>query len=138
MRSTKRAEPAILWNIECGYKKYMGPMKKKKENTTSDTVIGKGAVLRGELEIESNLNVEGILSGDRLATQEVMVVAAGGEVEAKSIEVGKAHIKGKVSGVIKAREQVHISAGAVLKGRGETPWLVLEEGAILKVNGKET
>ena len=113
-------------------------MKKKKENTTSDTVIGKGAVLRGELEIESNLNVEGILSGDRLATQEVMVVAVGGEVEAKSIEVGQAHIKGKVLGVIKAREQVHISAGAVLEGRVETPRLILEEGAILKINGTET
>ena len=113
-------------------------MRKKKENGISDTVIGKGAVLRGELQIESNLNVEGTLSGDHLATRQLMLVSEGGEVDAKNIEVGQAHIKGKVSGVLKAREQVHVSAGAVLEGREKTPRLVLEEGAILKIDGEES
>ncbi len=112
-------------------------MKHRKDDPGSDTIIGKGAVLRGKLQIERNLLVDGTLSGERIAATEALIVGEEGKVESKLIQVGQAHIKGKVTGDLKAREQVRVSAGGILEGRVETPRLVLEEGAVIKANGRE-
>lgn len=98
-------------------------------STGGYTVIGQGTVLEGILKMEHSLRIEGTLKG-QLVTSQSLVVGPGGEVEAGLIEVGDATISGKVSGKLRARQRVYLSASAVFRGTVETPQLVIEEGAI--------
>jgi len=107
-------------------------MKAKKADEHYDTVIGKGAELDGTFDIKHGLRIEGTLRGQRLSTKGMMIVGGEGEVTAASIEVGKAVIGGKVSGALKARQQVYMEDGAWFRGHLETPRLVIEEGAVLQ------
>ena len=105
---------------------------RKANNNDSNTVIGQGAVLQGNFDIKYGIQVHGTLSSSRLVTQKALVVGEAGDVKAEVIEVGAATISGKVTGPLKARQQVYLSAGALFVGRLETPRLVIEEGAVLK------
>ena len=96
-----------------------------------DTVIGEGAELSGELEIENGILVYGALQGRRLATRKSLIVGQSGEVRAGSIHVVEAYIDGTVLGDLTASRQVALGAGAVFRGRLQTPRLIIEEGAEL-------
>lgn len=98
----------------------------------SDTVIGRGTVFRGALNVVHSIQVHGILKGSRLTTEKALIVGPEGDVKAEVIEVGEAIISGKVAGAIKARRQVYLAASGVFEGRIETPKLVIEVGAVLK------
>jgi len=93
------------------------------------TVIGLGTVLEGVLEMEHSLRIEGVVKGERVASTS-LVVSSQGELEAGLIEVGEAVISGRVTGKLRARVRVYLSAGAVFHGSVETPQLVVEEGAV--------
>ena len=101
-------------------------------SSPDDTVIGEGAELSGELEIGHGVRVYGVLEGRRLATPKALIVGERGQVRAEVIQVGEAFIDGTVSGELRASQQVCLGAGAVFRGRLETPRLVLEEGAVLE------
>ena len=105
---------------------------RKENNGVSNTVIGQGAVLQGNFDIKCDIQVHGILSSSRLVTQKALVVGKTGDVKAEAIEVAAAAISGKLTGPLKAREQVYLAAGAWFAGRLETPRLVVEEGAVLE------
>jgi len=95
------------------------------------TVIGAGSELDGELAIEHAVRVDGLLRG-RLATSDTLVVGAEGVVEADTLEVGEAHISGRVSGHLMASRSVYLSAEGQFSGIVHTPHLVIEEGAVLR------
>lgn len=97
-----------------------------------DTLIGRGSVLSGNLDIKYNVWVDGVLHGDRLATERALVVGLEGEVQAEIIEVEDAIIDGKVSGMLKASNEVSIGPRSQFRGRLETPRLVIEEGAVFQ------
>ena len=107
-------------------------MDLKKTGNSSDTVIGRGSVVRGVLDIEQNVQVHGVLQGGRLVTEKVLLVGEEGKVEADAIEVGEAVINGQVAGRLRARQRVHMGPHAVFVGQVETPVLVIEEGAVLQ------
>lgn len=106
--------------------------KNREEYRDSDTVIGRGAVLNGSLAIEHNLRVDGTLRGERLSTKETLIVGREGQIESATIEVGEAIIDGRVIGVLEAKQQVHMEAGAKFRGILKTPRLVIEDGATLE------
>jgi cytoskeletal protein CcmA (bactofilin family) len=93
------------------------------------TVIGRGTVLEGVLKMEHPLRIEGVVKGEVVASSS-LVVSPQGELEAGLIEVGEAVISGRVTGKLRARVRVYVSAGAVFNGSVETPQLVIEEGAV--------
>ena len=93
-----------------------------------NTIIGKGAVVEGVMDIEHQLQVDGQLRG-RLTTPKRLVVGEEGAIVADSIEVGEAVINGRVMARLKANELVYLSASARFRGTLETPRLVIEEGA---------
>ena len=95
------------------------------------TVIGPGSELHGELAIGHTVRVDGVLKG-RLATTDALVVGADGVVEADTLEVGEAHISGRVSGHLMAKRRVYLAAACHFTGIVHTPQLVIEEGAILE------
>ncbi len=92
------------------------------------TVIGRGSMLEGALEIDHCVRVEGCLRG-RLNTSETMIVGAQGKVIAELMEVSEAIISGKVWGNLKASRRVYLAATSHFCGSVETPHLVMEEGA---------
>ena len=108
----------------------MSAGREPKEGTAAGyTVIGRGTVLEGVLKMEHSLRIEGVVKGESVASSS-LVVSAQGELEAGLIEVGEAMISGRVSGKLRARVRVYLSAGAVFHGSVETPQLVIEEGAV--------
>ena len=97
----------------------------------SNTVIGKGTVLHGVLNIKHSIQVYGTLQSGQLATEKTLIVEEEGSVQADAIKVDEAIINGKVSGKLRARQRVYMAAQAVFAGQLETPVLVVEEGAVL-------
>ena len=97
-----------------------------------DTLIGAGTVLDGTFDIEYDVRVDGVLRSERLATRQRLTVGPEGQVQAASIEVAEAFIDGRVDGLLRARERVHLKTGARFKGVLQTPKLVIEEGALLE------
>ncbi len=95
------------------------------------TVIGPGAELDGDLAIEHTVRVDGVLKG-RLSTSDALVVGENGVVEADTLEVGEAHISGRVSGHLMASRRVYLSADSQFSGIVHTPHLVIEEGAVVR------
>lgn len=95
------------------------------------TVIGPGSELDGELAIQHAVRVDGLLKG-RLATTDALVVGEGGVVEADTLEVGEAHISGRVSGHLMASRHVYLCADSQFTGIVHTPHLVIEEGAVVR------
>lgn len=100
-----------------------------KNHPDSGTVIGRGSMLEGALQIDHCVRVEGCLRG-RLTTTDVLIVSAQGTVIAESMEVGEAYIGGRVWGQLKASRQVYLTATSEFHGSVETPHLAMEEGAI--------
>lgn len=101
------------------------------------TIIGHGSELDGELAIQHAVRVDGRLKG-RLATTDALVVGEEGVVEADTLEVGEAHISGRVSGHLMASRRVYLSAQSQFTGIVHTPHLVVEEGARLcRPEGRE-
>ncbi|MCC7262403.1 MAG: polymer-forming cytoskeletal protein [Candidatus Latescibacteria bacterium] len=107
----------------------MSAGREPRESGTGHTVIGRGTVLEGVLKMEHSLRIEGVVKGELVAANS-LVVSAQGELEAGLIEVGEAVISGRVVGKLRARVRVYVSAGAVFHGSVETPQLVIEEGAV--------
>ncbi len=92
------------------------------------TVIGQGSLLKGTLEINHGIQVDGVFRG-RVTTPTALLVNDGGEVVADVVEVGSAEIHGIVNGTIRARDWVRIGATGRIRGGVETPRLIVEEGA---------
>ncbi len=99
---------------------------------TIGTVIGVGSLLEGTLEIDHGIQVDGVFRG-RVTTPTTLLVSAGGELVSEIIEVGSAVIHGQVTGTIRARHWVHFGATARMRGRVETPRLIVDEGAMIEV-----
>ena len=102
------------------------------QRDSRDTVIGRGSVLSGRLDIKHNVWVDGVLRGDRLAIERALIVGLEGEVQADLIEVAEAIIDGRVSGMLRATKEVSIGPRSQFYGKLETPRLVIEEGAVFK------
>jgi|SaaInlStandDraft_7_1057024.scaffolds.fasta_scaffold112095_2 cytoskeletal protein CcmA (bactofilin family) len=95
------------------------------------TVIGHGSLLEGSLEMDHGIQVNGTFRG-RVTTTTLLHVSDGGELESDVIEVARADIHGTVTGTICAREWVRFGATARMRGRVETPRLIVEEGAMIE------
>ena len=97
-----------------------------------DTVISKNTTLRGSIEAEGTIRVDGRFEGD-LTTAGDLVVGEGGYVQgtivAKNIIVG-----GQVQGKVEARGKLELTPTARVQGEIRMTLLVVEEGAFLQGN----
>lgn len=93
------------------------------------SVIAAGMTVRGDIESNGTLKVEGAVHGSVQARQQVLV-ARGGMVHG-DIEAREAIIGGAVDGSIRALERVEIQAGAVVSGDITTRRIAVAEGGSL-------
>jgi cytoskeletal protein CcmA (bactofilin family) len=94
-----------------------------------NSLIGAGSALRGDLDVEGMLRIDGDLQGSVRATGKV-VVGEGGRVEA-SIRARSAIIGGLVKGDLYVQVEARLLSGAVVVGNVFAPRLEAEEGAVI-------
>ncbi len=89
--------------------------------------MGEDAVFKGVLTFSGAVRVDGRLEGE-VHTEGTLIVGEKGVLEA-DITAGTVVCKGKITGSIKATEQVEIHAKSEMVGNIETPSLLIEVGA---------
>ncbi len=93
------------------------------------SIVGAGMLVRGDLESNGVVKVEGTVEGQVRARSQVLV-AKGGAVHG-DIETSEAVVGGKVSGSIHAGERVEVQAGASVDGDITTRRISVAEGGSL-------
>lgn len=93
------------------------------------SLIGLGMTVRGDIESNGVVRVEGIVEGHVGAESQVLV-AKGGEVRG-DIETREAIIGGVVRGGIECSERVEVQSGAVVTGDITTSRIAVAEGATI-------
>jgi len=96
---------------------------------TTLSIVGTGMTVRGDLETDGVVKVEGTVDGHVKAGSQVLV-AKGGVVHG-DIETTEAVVGGAVKGAIRAKERVEVQAGASVEGDVTTRRIAVAEGATL-------
>jgi cytoskeletal protein CcmA (bactofilin family) len=95
-----------------------------------NTMIGKGSVWEGQIEVIDGIRIDGSLRGS-LISSGTLVVGISGEVDAHPIQVKDAIIAGSVRGAIHATNMVKLESSAEMIGDITAKVLIIEEGAVL-------
>ncbi len=93
------------------------------------SIIAVGMTVRGDLESNGTVKVEGTVEGHVRAKNQVLV-AKGGVVDG-DIDAREAVIGGQANGAIRALERVEIQSGAIVNGDITTRRILVAEGASL-------
>jgi cytoskeletal protein CcmA (bactofilin family) len=96
--------------------------------TDTNTCIGEGIEITGELKFTDAIRVETRISGKIISDFGNLVVGERSHIQA-TIEVGAIEVLGTVEGTIVAKYKVQIRAGARVMGDIFTPDLNIEQGA---------
>src|SRR5437868_1696424 len=95
------------------------------------SVIATGMTVRGDIDSDGTVKVEGVVEGQVVARNQVLVAKGGnvtGDIDAREAIVG-----GMVQGAVRASERVEVQAGAWVKGDITTRRIAVSEGA--NING---
>jgi len=93
------------------------------------TVIAVGVAVRGSIDSNGTIKVEGSVEGD-VSTRAQILVAKGGIIEG-DVVAKEAIVGGTVTGAIRAQERVEIQTGAVVEGDITTRRILVAEGGSL-------
>lgn len=93
------------------------------------SIIGAGMTVRGDLDANGVVKIEGSVDGNVRAASQVLV-AKGGSVEG-DVDTTEAVVGGTVSGAIRARDRVEIQSGASVHGDITTRRIAVAEGGTL-------
>ena len=98
------------------------------QNNTMSSIIGPDLEIKGDINIQGDLLIYGIVDGN-INCEGIVTTAKGSEVRGyiKTIE---ADISGTVDGNLEAKEKVSLSSTAKLNGDLLATILVIEEGAL--------
>jgi cytoskeletal protein CcmA (bactofilin family) len=108
------------------------PSPRASSAALSLSIVGAGMVVRGDLETDSVVKIEGTVDGHVKASTQVLVAKGGvvhGDIETAEVIVG-----GVVNGAIRARGRVEVQAGASIDGDITTLRISVAEGGTL--NGR--
>ena len=97
------------------------------------TIIAKGAEVKGALNIEGNIRVDGTVNGDIKATDSIEVGQTG-RIVGKSIVSKTAVIHGHVEGDLVASQNIVLGSKSTLVGNLKAKSLVIEECAVFHGN----
>jgi cytoskeletal protein CcmA (bactofilin family) len=93
------------------------------------SIIGAGMTVRGDLDANGVVKIEGTVDGNVRAAAQVLV-AKGGSVQG-DVDTTEAVVGGTVSGAIRARDRVEIQSGASVYGDITTRRIAVAEGGTL-------
>jgi cytoskeletal protein CcmA (bactofilin family) len=98
-------------------------------DTLVNTLIGAGSALRGDLDVNGMLRIDGDFSGSIRALGKV-VVGSGARVDS-SIRAHSVIVGGRVRGDLYISDSARLLAGAVVVGNIFAPYIEVEEGALV-------
>ncbi len=93
------------------------------------SVIAVGMTVRGDLDSNGTVKIEGTVEGD-VSTRAQALVAKGGAVHG-DLSADEIVVGGTVTGAVRARGRVEIQTGAVVEGDITTRRILVAEGATL-------
>jgi cytoskeletal protein CcmA (bactofilin family) len=96
------------------------------------TLIGAGAVIKGEITVDHDLRVDGQIEGKIVASGS-LIVGESGRIEAE-VDVKSAKISGQLTGNLSATEKIELEEKAMLTGDIRTRNLIISEGALFHGN----
>jgi cytoskeletal protein CcmA (bactofilin family) len=100
-------------------------------DNTSETVLGRSVVLKGELSAKEDLVIEGRFEGNLTVNERRVTI--GPEATVKSdICAGEAIVLGSVEGNISAQHRIEIRKSAHAVGDLVAPGIVIDSGAYFK------
>lgn len=102
------------------------PAPAPRAERNEQSFLQSGVRLKGEIQVDGDLRIEGAVEGT-LDTRGVLMIgpkaAVDGELRGREVV-----IHGRVSGVVRAEQRVHLARGAKVKGDLHCRALVIEEG----------
>ncbi len=96
------------------------------------TIVSRGVKIEGKVTIAGNIRIDGEIQGDIFSNGNITIgedAKVNGQINAIVITIG-----GKVSGIVRAKDNLILDSKSNLKGDIFTKNLVIEEGA--KFDGK--
>lgn len=94
---------------------------------TNGSVLGRGTRVRGRIQGDGDLRVEGTVEGDITVTGELLV-DEGAEVQG-NVDAAVVTISGAMTGDVASRGGIVVRASAKVSGNMGSPEVTLEEGA---------
>ena len=104
----------------------------KRRDGVLNTIIGPGTFIKGEVQVDSNIRIDGKFEGT-LKAEDTLIVGTTGELLAE-IHVKNATVGGKIEGNLVASNSVVLERNSELKGDLKTKGLIINEGAVLNGN----
>ncbi|HNY91282.1 MAG: Polymer-forming cytoskeletal [bacterium ADurb.Bin431] len=92
------------------------------------TILGKGAVVDGNIKVEHSLRVDGKVVGD-VTSGDTLIVGAEGEIKG-NVKVKNLVLGGRINGSVLSPGRTVLEARSELRGELKTGKLVIDEGAI--------
>ena len=96
------------------------------------TIIGKGTLVEGNLNVQNSLRIDGRVVGN-IHTTDTVIVGKEGEVDGE-VKTKNVLLAGKVRGNVTAAGKMFIESTAAVHGDIKASQLVVDEGAVF--NGK--
>lgn len=100
----------------------------------------KGTLVQGNIQTESDIRIDGTLTGD-LSCDAKVIIGPSGRVEGE-INCQNAVIEGEIEGILKVAEILTLKETAVINGDASYDKLVVHQGAIINAairrNGSES
>ena len=94
--------------------------------------IGPGGECKGVIVGDGKMRIDGNLEGEIHANGPV-IVGEEGTIEA-DIQADSVITQGQITGTVNAKKNMHLKSTAVVKGSVKTPYLSMEEGAVLETD----
>ena len=108
----------------------MGPAATAVETNDLDTngsVLGRGTRVRGRIQGDGDLRVEGTVEGD-IAISGELLIDEGAEIQG-NVDAAVVTISGAITGDVASRGGIVVRASAKVSGNMGSPEVTLEEGA---------
>lgn len=105
-------------------------LDKSPRNSSLNAIIGKGCKVRGKIELDGEVFIDGIVEGE-LMSSGTLTIGESGQVSAK-VSGHRIKIFGQVEGDIDCREQLELYTGARVIGDILTRSLVVQDGVFFE------
>jgi len=106
----------------------MTMINEKTNGGNGTTLIGAGTTLKGDISSNSDLRIDGTVTGNVSSTSKI-VIGASGHVEG-DISGNQADIVGKVSGNIRTKDLLQLRGDCIVKGNVHAGKLQIEPTAV--------
>jgi cytoskeletal protein CcmA (bactofilin family) len=104
------------------------PIRRRYNSGAMNTTIGKGIVIKGNIQAQEPVLIAGTVNGDVLVSGHDVTVETGAQVDG-AVTAKTITVRGRSSGRLIARDLVRLQQSASVKADIASPKLSLEDGA---------